>query len=137
MARPSMALGADLIAGFPTETEDMFANTLALVDECALDLLHVFPFSPRHGTPAAKMPQLHGSVVKERAARLREVATIRSQKFHEGLVGGAGHAIVEKDGEARLENFARVVFEGDARRGEIMKLAITGAAHDHVKGILL
>ncbi len=136
-ARPSIALGADLIAGFPTETEEMFANTLALVDECALDLLHVFPFSPRHGTPAAKMPQLHGSVVKERAARLRALATIRSQKFHEGLVGGAGHAIVEKDGEARLENFARVVFEGDAKRGEIMKLAITDAAHDHVKGILL
>lgn len=136
-ARPGMALGADLIAGFPTETEEMFANTLALVDECALDLLHVFPFSPRHGTPAAKMPQLHGNVVKQRAARLRELASQRSRLFHEGLVGGAGHGIVEKDGEARLENFARVAFEGNAPRGSIVKLAITEAAQDHVEGILL
>ncbi len=136
-ARPGMALGADLIAGFPTETEEMFANTLALVDECALDLLHVFPFSPRHGTPAAKMPQLHGNVVKQRAARLRELAIQRYRLFHEGLVGGAGHGIVEKDGEARLENFARVAFEGNAPRGSIVKLAITEAAQDHVEGILL
>ena len=69
--RPEIAFGADLIAGFPTETEEMFANTLSLVDECGLTFLHVFPFSPRNGTPAARMPQVPRPVVKERAARLR------------------------------------------------------------------
>ncbi|HCY48598.1 MAG TPA: hypothetical protein DHV03_07925, partial [Alphaproteobacteria bacterium] len=71
------------------------------------------------------------------AARLRELAIQRYRLFHEGLVGGAGHGIVEKDGEARLENFARVAFEGNAPRGSIVKLAITEAAQDHVEGILL
>ncbi len=70
--RPDMVFGADLIAGFPTETEDMFGNSLDLVDECGLTHLHVFPFSPRPGTPAARMPQLPHDVVKERARRLRE-----------------------------------------------------------------
>ena len=70
-ARPEMVFGADIIAGFPTETEAMFANSLQLVEECGLTWLHVFPFSPRAGTPAARMPQLEGAVVRERAGRLR------------------------------------------------------------------
>jgi threonylcarbamoyladenosine tRNA methylthiotransferase MtaB len=115
--RPETAFGADLIAGFPTETDAMFEQSLALVDEAGLSFLHVFPFSPRQGTPAARMPQLPRSVVKERALRLRRHgdAALRAQLAR--LVGTTQTLLVEKPGFGRTPAFAGVGFAGDAPPG--------------------
>ncbi|MBI1364519.1 MAG: tRNA (N(6)-L-threonylcarbamoyladenosine(37)-C(2))-methylthiotransferase MtaB [Alphaproteobacteria bacterium] len=120
-ARPDIAFGADIIAGFPTETEEMFEESLSLVDEAGLDYVHVFPFSPREGTPAARMPQLPRAVVKERAERLREKADVALRRFLDGLVGRVFDAIMESGGRARLGNFAPVRMTAPA--GEIGGLA--------------
>ncbi|MDZ4759724.1 MAG: tRNA (N(6)-L-threonylcarbamoyladenosine(37)-C(2))-methylthiotransferase MtaB [Alphaproteobacteria bacterium] len=111
-ARPEMAIGADLIAGFPTETDDMFANTLASVDECGIDYLHVFPYSPRPGTPAARMPQLPRDIVKARAARLREKGVERLGLHLDRHVGASALALVESGGQARLPDFSPVRIDG-------------------------
>ena len=107
--RPDIAIGADLIAGFPTEDEAMFANTLALIDDCAIALAHIFPYSPRAGTPAARMPQVARDVVKNRAARLRDAAARRRAAWLEEQVGQVTDVLVELDGTSgHAENFARV-----------------------------
>ena len=106
--RPEIAFGADIIAGFPTETEEMFQQSINLVDEAGLQYLHVFPFSPRQGTPAARMPQVPRSIAKERAARLRKKGDCAHQDFLDGLLGRQMPAIVEAGGRARLGNFASV-----------------------------
>jgi threonylcarbamoyladenosine tRNA methylthiotransferase MtaB len=111
-ARPEMAFGADLIAGFPTETDAMFENTLASVDECGIDYLHVFPYSPRPGTPAAKMPQVARDVAKARAARLREKGVERLALRLEKHVGATKLALVEKGGRARLPDFSPIRIDG-------------------------
>ena len=85
--RPGIVFGADIIAGFPTETEDMFVNSLNIVEECGLTHLHVFPFSPREGTPAAKMPQVRREIVKERAARLRAAGQAAYRRHLDALAG--------------------------------------------------
>jgi threonylcarbamoyladenosine tRNA methylthiotransferase MtaB len=113
-ARPDMAFGADLIAGFPTETDAMFENTLASVDECGIDYLHVFPYSPRPGTPAAKMPQVARDVVKARAARLRGKGAERLALRLDRHVGKTAMALVEKGGRARLPDFSPVRIDGAA-----------------------
>jgi threonylcarbamoyladenosine tRNA methylthiotransferase MtaB len=110
--RPEIAFGADLIAGFPTETDEMFANTLASVDECGIDYLHVFPYSPRPGTPAAKMPQVARDVVKARAARLREKGAERLSLRLDRHAGLQVMALVEAGNRARLPDFAPVRIEG-------------------------
>jgi threonylcarbamoyladenosine tRNA methylthiotransferase MtaB len=109
-ARPGIALGGDLIAGFPTETEAQFANTLALVEDCALAFVHAFPFSPRAGTPAARMPQVDRGVVKARAARLRVKAAEALNKHLDRWVGRKASAVVERDGLARLPDFTPVQY---------------------------
>jgi threonylcarbamoyladenosine tRNA methylthiotransferase MtaB len=109
-ARPEIALGADLIAGFPTETEAHFANTLSLTEECGLAFVHAFPFSPRHGTPAARMPQVDRRVVKERAARLREAGAAALTRHLEQWVGREASALVEREGVARLADFTTVQY---------------------------
>ncbi|HOZ26528.1 MAG TPA: tRNA (N(6)-L-threonylcarbamoyladenosine(37)-C(2))-methylthiotransferase MtaB [Hyphomonadaceae bacterium] len=111
-ARPEMAFGADLIAGFPTETDEMFANTLASVDECGIDYLHVFPYSPRPGTPAAKMPQVARDIVKARAATLREKGAARLNLRLNRHVGLTAMALVEAGNRARLPDFAPVRIDG-------------------------
>ena len=111
-ARPEMAFGADLIAGFPTETDEMFANTLASVDECGIDYLHVFPYSPRPQTPAAKMPQVARDVVKARAARLREKGAERLGLRLDRHVGAEAWALVEAGNRARLPDFTPVRIDG-------------------------
>jgi len=111
-ARPEMAFGADLIAGFPTETDAMFANTLASVDACGIDYLHVFPYSPRPQTPAAKMPQVARDVVKARAALLRQKGAERLVLRLGQHVGQTAMALVEAGGRARLSNFAPVRIDG-------------------------
>ncbi len=111
-ARPEMAFGADLIAGFPTETDEMFANTLASVDACAIDYLHVFPYSPRPGTPAAKMPQVARDVIKSRAAALRAKGAERLAHRLDLHVGKTAMALVEAGNRARLSDFSPVRIEG-------------------------
>jgi threonylcarbamoyladenosine tRNA methylthiotransferase MtaB len=130
--RPHAAFGADLIAGFPTETEAMFDNTLALVDEAGLSLLHVFPFSPRKGTPAARMPQLARPVIKERAARLRAKGAASLAKRLDGLVGREEIVLVEKPGFGRTPCFVPVSFEGDVATGTIARMRIGAAAGDRL-----
>jgi threonylcarbamoyladenosine tRNA methylthiotransferase MtaB len=110
--RPDMVFGADLIAGFPTETDAMFENTLRIVEEAGLTYLHVFPFSPREGTPAAKMPQVSRSVVKARAAILRELAATRYNKFCETRLGEVETVLVERNEIGRTEQFVPVATPG-------------------------
>jgi threonylcarbamoyladenosine tRNA methylthiotransferase MtaB len=124
--RPDTAFGADLIAGFPTETEAMFENTLALVEEAELAFLHVFPFSARPGTPAARMPQLSGAVVKARAARLRAAGEAGLQRHLQRQAGRTLMGLVERPGLARAEDFTEIAFEGEAPVGEVAPLTVTG-----------
>lgn len=124
--RPDVAFGADLIAGFPTETDEMFENTLRLVDEAGLAFLHVFPFSPRPGTPAARMPQLQRAVIKARAARLREAGQAALARHLAAQVGRTVSGLVEKGGIARAEDFTEIAFAGEAPVGGIVALKVTG-----------
>jgi threonylcarbamoyladenosine tRNA methylthiotransferase MtaB len=117
-ARPEIALGADLIAGFPTETEGHFANTIALIEECGLAFVHAFPFSPRTATPAARMPQLDRGVVKARAARLREAGGAALSKHLDTWIGRETEALVERDGFARLPDFTSVRYGPRGRDGK-------------------
>ena len=111
--RPDIALGADIIAGFPTETEAHFENSARLVEECGLSFLHVFPYSPRPGTPAARMPQLNKAVVKARAARLRDVGAAALERHLRKYDGQTVEALVERGNSARLPDFTPVQFESD------------------------
>jgi threonylcarbamoyladenosine tRNA methylthiotransferase MtaB len=106
--RPEISFGADIIAGFPTETEEMFQKTLEIVEECDLTFLHVFPYSEREGTPAAKMPQVDPGIRKERAARLRALGEKQVQKFNQNQINKKVQVIVEKENMGRSENFALV-----------------------------
>jgi len=107
-ARPELAIGADIIAGFPTEDEAMFANTLALIDDCDIVHGHIFPYSPRAGTPAARMPQVDPKIVKERAGRLREATARRRKHWLNGLVGTVQQVLIERSGQGHAGNFAMV-----------------------------
>jgi len=126
--RPDVAFGADLIAGFPTETDEAFENTLALVEEAGLAFLHVFPFSPRPGTPAARMPQLPKPVVKARAERLRAAGAAALARHLDRQAGRTVTALVEREGVARAEDFTEIAFEGDARPGALAQAVLHG--HD-------
>jgi threonylcarbamoyladenosine tRNA methylthiotransferase MtaB len=126
--RPDVVFGGDIIAGFPTETEDMFERSLALVDDCGLTHLHVFPFSPRPGTPAARMPQLRGDVIKERARRLREAGEAALRRHLESEVGSARRVLTERGGVARTEQFTPVRLNAPLEPGLILDLVIGG--HD-------
>jgi threonylcarbamoyladenosine tRNA methylthiotransferase MtaB len=126
--RPDTVFGADLIAGFPTETEDMFQNSLDLVEDCGLTYLHVFPFSPRPGTPAARMPQLARQVAKARAARLRERGSAALMRYLDGEVGAVRRVLTESHGIGRTEHFAAVKLAASLQAGAIVDLKIT--AHD-------
>jgi threonylcarbamoyladenosine tRNA methylthiotransferase MtaB len=115
-ARPAIALGADLIAGFPTEEEQHFASALSLIDECALAYVHAFPYSPRPGTPAARMPQVDRAVIKQRAARLREAGDAALRRHLDAWVGKEADALVEREGVARLADFSTVLLGPPASR---------------------
>jgi threonylcarbamoyladenosine tRNA methylthiotransferase MtaB len=130
--RPDTAFGADLIAGFPTETEEMFENTLALVEEAGLSFLHVFPFSPRPGTPAARMPQLQRPVIKDRAARLRAAGEAALVRHLERQVGRTLMGLVERPGVARAEDFTEIAFEGEAQVGGVVPFFVTGVGSGKV-----
>ncbi|RIJ31857.1 tRNA (N(6)-L-threonylcarbamoyladenosine(37)-C(2))-methylthiotransferase MtaB [Henriciella algicola] len=112
--RPDIALGADIIAGFPTETESAFENSVRLVEDCNLAFLHVFPYSPRPGTPAARMPQLEKALIKERAARLRDVGERALSRHLDTHVGAVRDVLVELEIDGRLSDFSRVALTGFA-----------------------
>jgi threonylcarbamoyladenosine tRNA methylthiotransferase MtaB len=126
--RPDVVFGADIIAGFPTETETMFARSLDLVDECGLTQLHVFPFSPRPGTPAARMPQIDRAVVRDRARRLREKGETTLREYLDREVGVRRRVLVESKALGRTEQFMPVRLATPAQPGVILDLAIK--AHD-------
>ena len=126
--RPEMVFGADIIAGFPTETEAMFQRSLDLVQDCGLTFLHVFPFSPRKGTPAARMPQVRGPEIKERAARLRALGDRVLGEHLAGQVGRGHRVLTEGARVGRTEGFAEVVFAGDQPEGAILEVRVVG--HD-------
>ena len=106
--RPEIAIGADLIAGFPTEDEAMAANSLALIEDCDIVMAHIFPYSPRPGTPAARMPQVEPEVARERAGRLRAAAEARRGAWLAGMVGSVQRVLIERGGTGHAENFAKV-----------------------------
>ena len=126
--RPDASFGADLIAGFPTESEAAFQATLSLVEEAGLAFVHAFPFSPRPGTPAALMPPVHRAVVRERAERLRAAGAAALHRHLDRQVGRTVSAVVERSGLARAEDFTEVAFDGPGRPGEVLALAVSG--HD-------
>src|SRR6266568_4546928 len=123
--RPDIALGADIIAGFPTESEEMFARSQDLVAECDLTFLHVFPYSPRPGTPAARMPQVSGEVIKDRARRLRATGEVALQRRLASEVGSVRQVLIESATQGRTEHFIPVAISGEAP-GAVRTLKITG-----------
>jgi threonylcarbamoyladenosine tRNA methylthiotransferase MtaB len=133
--RPDTAFGADLIAGFPTETEAMFDQTLALVEEAGLSYRHVFPYSARPGTPAARMPAVAGPVVKARAERLRAAGDRARSRRLDRQGGRTVRALIERDGRARAEDFTEIAFEGAAPLGQVVSLTLTGRDGKRAIGI--
>jgi len=134
--RPGIVFGADIIAGFPTETDDMFENSLKIVDDCGLTYLHVFPFSPRPGTPAARMPQLDKGLVKARAAMLRARGEQRLDLFLSSEVGAIRQVLVETEATGRTEHFAPVRFATRMTPGAIVTAQVTGRATSHLEARL-
>jgi threonylcarbamoyladenosine tRNA methylthiotransferase MtaB len=123
--RPDIALGADIIAGFPTETEEMFSRSLDLVEQCGLTFLHVFPYSPRPGTPAARMPQVAGGAIKERAKRLRLAGEAALLQRLQAEIGATREVLIESEGQGRTEHYLPVAIAGE-RIGSIVPLRIAG-----------
>ena len=128
--RADAAFGADIIAGFPTESDAAFANSVSLVEACGLTWLHVFPYSERPGTPAAKMPQLPGDVRKARAAELRSAGAAQVRRFLDAQIGATADVLVEKDNEGRSPHFANVRIDGAVITGEIVSARIIARDND-------
>jgi threonylcarbamoyladenosine tRNA methylthiotransferase MtaB len=136
-AREGFALGADFIAGFPTETEEHFVDTLSLIDEAGINFVHAFPFSPRDGAPAARMPAVNRSVIADRARRLREKGAAATAAFLESLIGREEIAVIESGGRARLGNFASVRVAAGARPGDLARVRIVARDGDMLTGEFL
>jgi threonylcarbamoyladenosine tRNA methylthiotransferase MtaB len=131
--RPNMTFGADVIAGFPTETDEHFQNSLDLIHEAGIIFTHIFPYSKREGTPAAKMPQVNGAVVKKRARLLREAGQDELQKFLQRQVGELVRVVVEKDGVGRAENFLEVkILDEKVKSGEILEAKVSGVEGNYL-----
>lgn len=133
--RPDVVFGADIIAGFPTETDEMFANTLNIVDEAQLTYLHIFPFSPRPGTPAAKMPQVPGDVRKQRAAQLRAAGERQLTSYLASQVGRTAQVVVEKDRLGRTEHFAMIELDAVVEPGSVVEAKVTASDNDKLYGV--
>ncbi|MEJ2120083.1 MAG: tRNA (N(6)-L-threonylcarbamoyladenosine(37)-C(2))-methylthiotransferase MtaB [Alphaproteobacteria bacterium] len=132
--RPDIAFGADLIAGFPTESDEAFANTLALVDDCGLTYLHVFPYSERPGTPAARMPQVPKPVRKARAKTLRAAGEAALGCFLDSRIGRTERVLTEAGGTGRTAHYAPIRLDGDHDRGSIVEAVVTTRNGDHLIG---
>ncbi len=124
--RPETVFGADLIAGFPTETEEMFLNTVKIVHECDLTFLHVFPFSPRTGTPAARMPQVDKKIIKQRAKILRNLGEKKLSEHFEKLKNKKINVIVEGNNKGRTDSFAKVSLNEEYPSGQMLNMIVTG-----------
>lgn len=135
--RPDMVFGADIIAGFPTETDEMFKQSMDLIEQCNIVLLHVFPYSPRPGTPASKMPQVHGGLRKERAAKLRTLGEKLLEKELTNHINKTSQIIVEKEKEGHTEHFLKVVLDKSCESGEIVTAKITGKQKGILKAALV
>jgi threonylcarbamoyladenosine tRNA methylthiotransferase MtaB len=135
--RPDIVFGADLIAGFPTETEAMFESSLSLVEDCGLTLLHVFPFSPRKGTPAARMPQVPGAIVKDRAARLRRRGEAALAAHLNDQVGSHVELLIERERLGRTPGFAEIELDDPAAPGTLASARVTGSTGRRLRGELL
>jgi threonylcarbamoyladenosine tRNA methylthiotransferase MtaB len=136
--RPDIAIGADLIAGFPTESDEMAENSLRLIEECDIVMGHIFPFSPKTGTPAARMPLVPPPVVRERARRLREACARRKAAWLAGLVGSRQRVLIERDGRGHAENFAPVRIRHSSessKDGDVVELRVTGLDNDMLIGV--
>lgn len=134
-ARPDFVFGADIIAGFPTETEEMFENSLRMVEEAGLTFLHVFPYSPRKGTPAARMPQVAKPIIKARAARLRAAGEAMLARHLESRIGFAGTLLVERESMGRLDDFTPVCITGGVP-GSLAQVTVTGHDGQRLLGTL-
>ena len=132
--RPDMTFGADIIAGFPTETEAHFENSLALVKECNLTWLHIFPYSVRKGTPAARMPQVNGRDIKDRAARLRAAGATKVAQHLKAQIGQIHSVLLEKPNMGRTQQFSEVIFTKPQPEGKIITTKITSASATQLKG---
>ena len=135
--RPDVVFGADLIAGFPTETEEMFHNTIKLVEECNISFLHVFPFSPREGTPASRMPQLNREIIKKRAKILRELGNEQILKYYNKLENTEINLIVESESRGRSDGFAKVNLNQDYGNGNLIKMLVTGSDSSGLSGNII
>ncbi|QOZ74315.1 tRNA (N(6)-L-threonylcarbamoyladenosine(37)-C(2))-methylthiotransferase MtaB [Bradyrhizobium sp. CCBAU 53351] len=124
--RPDVVFGADIIAGFPTETDEMFLRSLDLVEACGLTFLHVFPYSPRPGTPAARMPQVAGGAIKERARRLRAAGEAALRRRLQAEIGTTREVLIESEGQGRTEHYLPVAIAGE-RAGSVVPLVIAGS----------
>jgi len=133
--RPEVALGADLIAGFPTETEEMFRSSLDLIGECGLAFVHVFPYSPRPETPAARMPQLPGAVIKERAARLREAGAAALAAELSSRIGNETGVLIEQPGMGRSDFYAPVTFAVSGVAGSVQRMRLIGSNDRSLLGV--
>jgi len=133
-ARTDATIGADLIAGFPTETEDMALNSLKLLDDCDIVAAHVFPFSPRPNTPAERMPQLAREVVKARAGRLRAAAAERRSRWLDSLIGSTQPVLIENNAKGHSDSFAPITIAGTSR-GETGRARVTGRDGDHLSAV--
>lgn len=131
--RPDMTYGADIIAGFPTETDTMFENSLKLVEECDLTWLHVFPYSPRPGTPAARMPAVAGATIKDRAARLRNAGDAKVREHLAAQIGQTHQVLMESPTMGRTAQFAEVTFETDQPEGQIVTAMITDQSGNQLR----
>jgi len=135
--RPGIVLGADLIAGFPTETEEMFAGSLDLIEDCGLTYVHVFPYSARQGTPAARMPQLPQDLRRQRASRLRAEGARRLQSHLQNLAGSRVEILMETESRGRTEGFAEVRIDRAAAPGSLQQVRIWGNAGGHATATLI
>jgi threonylcarbamoyladenosine tRNA methylthiotransferase MtaB len=136
--RPDIAIGADLIAGFPTETDEMAQNSRKLIEDCDIVMGHIFPYSPKAGTPAARMPQVPAHVIKERARRLREASAARKVDWLQRLVGRKQRVLVELDGvTGHAENFAPVTLgsPGAGDEGKVVEVRISGTQGNTLTGV--
>ena len=133
-AKRDISIGADIIAGFPTETEAMFANSLALIEDCDIVAAHVFPYSPRERTPAARMPQVDRRVIKERAARLREQASTHRRRWLDGMVGTLQPVLVENGARGHTDHFAPIAV-ADAPRGAQGRVKVVSSDDKGLTGI--
>ena len=135
-ARPDIVLGADFIAGFPTETDEMFENTCAQVEELNIAFLHVFPYSSRPNTPAAKMPQISGEIIRQRAQRLRKIGQKQFNKLMQAEIGKTRNILIEKDGNGRSEHYVPVKFSQKIQAGQIVQAKLQEVKTSYMVGVL-